>query len=93
VDKDGEKDRLMERPSERKTDWRTYRQMVKPTDDVKTDVGKEGHRCRQCGSKTNRCKDRMRERQTQVNTDGEKDRQTEGSQREVVTDGEKDRHI
>ncbi len=63
-----------------------YRQMAKPTDDIKKDEGKEGHRCRQSGRKTDRCKDRMRERQTQVKTDGEKDRQAEGSQTEVKTD-------
>ncbi len=30
------------------------------------------------GRKTNRCKDRMRERQTQVKAGGKKDRQTKG---------------
>jgi hypothetical protein len=35
------------------------------------------------GRKTNRCKNRIRERQTHVKKDGEKDRQTEGRQTEV----------
>ncbi len=70
-----------------------YKRKKNPADDIKKDVGNEGHRCGQKGRKTNRCKKRIRERQTHVKKDVEKDRQTEGRQTEVKADGEEDKQI